>query len=263
MDSAPTVRRPLAFRHQMGWRNANQRHTSRLTGALHFAAILSHLERNIAGLERLVSDLIEISTRHHFALWQARGEIFGGWARSVSGSTAQDIGRIEDGVRDYRATGSMLRMPCYLALKAEALHLANRISEALEVINEAEAVVEDLKSAAGLPNCTGCAVCFSRLWVLTRPKLTPRFVKLSELHRSRSRFPWRNAQKRPTRSTAVKKRARQEDVDSDSLFDVFLERAAFRSAYALDRIQHSREQTFVFERREGLYGEPDKDLPSY
>src|ERR1700756_2388310 len=80
---------PLAFRHQMGWRNANQRHTSRLTGALHFAAILSHLERNIAGLERLVSDLIEISTRHHFALWQARGEIFGGWARSVSGSTAQ------------------------------------------------------------------------------------------------------------------------------------------------------------------------------
>jgi len=33
-------------------------------------------------------------------------------------------------------------MPCYLALKAEALHLANRISEALEVIEEAEAVVE-------------------------------------------------------------------------------------------------------------------------
>ena len=52
-------------------------------------------------------------------------------------------------------------------------------------------------------------------------------------------------------------------MDSDYLFDVFLERAAFRSAYALDRIQHSREQTFVFERREGLYGEPDKDLPSY
>ena len=36
----------------------------------------------------------------------------------------------------------MLRMPCYLALKAEALHLANRTSEALEVIKEAEAVVE-------------------------------------------------------------------------------------------------------------------------
>jgi len=43
----------------------------------------------------------------------------------------------------------------------------------------------------------------------------------------------------------------EEDVDSDSPFDVFLERAAFRSAYALDRIQHGREQTFMFERRRG------------
>ena len=36
----------------------------------------------------------------------------------------------------------MLRVPYYLALKAEALHLADRTSEALEAISEAEAVVE-------------------------------------------------------------------------------------------------------------------------
>ena len=36
----------------------------------------------------------------------------------------------------------MLRLPCYLALKAEALYLADRTSEALEAINEAEALVE-------------------------------------------------------------------------------------------------------------------------
>jgi hypothetical protein len=34
----------------------------------------------------------------------------------------------------------MLRMPHYLALKAEALHLAGRTSEALETIGEAEKV---------------------------------------------------------------------------------------------------------------------------
>ena len=33
-------------------------------------------------------------------------------------------------------------MPFYLALKAEALYLADRISEALEVLNEAEALAE-------------------------------------------------------------------------------------------------------------------------
>jgi predicted ATPase len=113
-----------------------------LAGTLHFAAILGHLERNPAEVERLVSDLIELSTRHNFALWVALGEILGGWARSASGSTAEGIAWIEDGIRDYRATGSMLRMPHYLALKAEALHLSNRTSEALEAIKEAEVVVE-------------------------------------------------------------------------------------------------------------------------
>src|SRR4030095_6756984 len=86
--------------------------------------------------------LIELSTRHNFALWLALGEILGGWARSASGSTAEGSAWIGDGIRDYLATGSMLRMPHYLALRAEALHLANRTSEALEAIEEAEAVVE-------------------------------------------------------------------------------------------------------------------------
>jgi tetratricopeptide (TPR) repeat protein len=116
--------------------------TPALAGALHFAAILSHLERNTAELERLVSNLIELSTCHNFAVWLAGGQIFCGWARSVSGRTAEGIGWIEDGMRDYRTAGSMLRMPYYLALKAEALHLANRTSEALEATKEAEAVVE-------------------------------------------------------------------------------------------------------------------------
>ena len=118
----------------------NDRHA--LAGTLHFAAILGHLERNPAEVERLVSDLIELSTRHNFALWLAGAEILGGWARSASGNTAESIARIEDGIRDYRASGTMLRMPHYLALKAEALYLADRNSEALEAIAQAEAVVE-------------------------------------------------------------------------------------------------------------------------
>ena len=46
------------------------------------------------------------------------------------------------GLDDWRPTGSMLWMPYLLAQKAEALHLADRTSEALEAINEAEAVAE-------------------------------------------------------------------------------------------------------------------------
>ena len=43
---------------------------------------------------------------------------------------------------DWRATGSKICVPYWLALKAEALHLADRTSEALEAIKEAEALVE-------------------------------------------------------------------------------------------------------------------------
>src|SRR6516225_8399122 len=43
------------------------------------------------------------------------------------------------------------------------------------------------------PNCTGCAECFSRLWVLRRLRLRLRFAKPSESPRSRSRFRFRIA----------------------------------------------------------------------
>ena len=116
--------------------------THALAAALLWATILSHLERNPAEVARLASDLIELSTRQNFAFWLPAAEIFRGWARSASGSTSEGIAWIEDGIRDYRATGSMLRMPYFLALKAEALHFADRFSGALETITEAEAWAE-------------------------------------------------------------------------------------------------------------------------
>ncbi len=139
-------------------------------------------------MDRLASDLIELSTRHNFVHWLAVGAIHRGWARSASGDTAEGIPWIEQGIRDFRATGAVLGLPCYLALKAEALHLADRTSEALEAINEAEALAERFEQRFGVPNCTGSAVCFSRLLVLTRPKLRLRSAKPSESQRSRSRF---------------------------------------------------------------------------
>jgi predicted ATPase len=45
-------------------------------------------------------------------------------------------------VQSLRATGSTVMVPLFLALKTEALHLADRTSEALEAIREAEAMAE-------------------------------------------------------------------------------------------------------------------------
>ena len=49
---------------------------------------------------------------------------------------------IEQGIGDLRANGVVLGLPGYLARKAEALYLADRTCEALEAINEAEALAE-------------------------------------------------------------------------------------------------------------------------
>ena len=110
--------------------------------ALYFAGALAHFERNAVEVERLASDLIELSTRHNFALWLAGGAILRSWARSASGRTVDGISRIEEGIGDWRATGSTICLPLFLALKAEALHLADRTPEALEAIKEAEAQAE-------------------------------------------------------------------------------------------------------------------------
>jgi hypothetical protein len=56
-----------------------------LAVALGFAASLEIAEHNLAEVERYSSDLIELSTRYHFAHHLAVGSIFSGWARSASG----------------------------------------------------------------------------------------------------------------------------------------------------------------------------------
>jgi hypothetical protein len=113
-----------------------------LASTLGAAAHVGQCQRNLGEVERFSSDLLELSTRHHFTQWMAIGAIYRGWARSASGDTAEGILGIEQGIRDLRATGTVLGLPYYLALKAEALYFVDRISEALETINEGEALAE-------------------------------------------------------------------------------------------------------------------------
>ena len=164
--------------------------THAIAMALYLAAGLRHFENDPAGVERYASDLIELSTRHHFASWVAAGEILQGWVRSVSGHAAAGLLRIEEGINDWRATGTTFSVPFWLALKAEALHLADRTLEALEAIKKAEALVERFEErwwSAELHRIRGL---FLATLVQTRPKLRLRFAQPSKSHESRIRFHW-------------------------------------------------------------------------
>jgi predicted ATPase len=113
-----------------------------LAGAVFNSGVLSLFERDFPEAERFASDVMELAARHSFAHWLAIGSILSGWARSALGKTAEGISCIENGIHDYRATGSVIGLPHFLALKAEALYFAHRTSQALEAIGEAEALAE-------------------------------------------------------------------------------------------------------------------------
>jgi hypothetical protein len=93
-------------------------------------------------MDHLAAELIELTTHQNFAQWLAVGAVYRGWARSALGDPTGGLAWIEDGIEDWRAPGSIRLMPFFLALKAEALHLADRTSEALETIRQAEALAE-------------------------------------------------------------------------------------------------------------------------
>jgi hypothetical protein len=109
---------------------------------LFYAACLGTFEHNPAKVACVASNMIELSARQGFAQWLAVGTLFRGWARSVSGDTAEGICLIEEGLKNLWATGTMVTTPLLLALKAEALHLANHTTEALKAIREAETSAE-------------------------------------------------------------------------------------------------------------------------
>ena len=113
-----------------------------LANAIFNSGVLAYFERDLSQAERSSSEVIELSTRHHLPFWLTIGSILRGWVRSVSGETVAGISWIKQGIEDYRAPGSMLGLPIFLALKSEALCAANRTSEALEAVEEGEAVAQ-------------------------------------------------------------------------------------------------------------------------
>ncbi|MBV8969643.1 MAG: hypothetical protein JO331_11375, partial [Verrucomicrobia bacterium] len=113
-----------------------------LTHTLWNAGFLAHFERDPIQVERCASELIELSTSQNFASWLPGAKVVRGWARSVTGDTAEGIAWIEHGIENMRAGGWTLCLPYAHSIKAEALHLADRASEALEAIREAEALAE-------------------------------------------------------------------------------------------------------------------------
>ena len=91
-----------------------------------------------AGAEELIS----FSNEQGLPFYSSVGHMWRGWALAMQGRDKEGLTELGDGLARYRAVGSELARPSYLALLAEALSEAGQPIEGLKVLAEALAVAE-------------------------------------------------------------------------------------------------------------------------
>ena len=151
------------------------------------AAWLAHFERDPAEVERLASDLFELSTVRNLHLSCAEQPSFA-VGRGVIQVKQPKASCGSRRIRDYRATGSILDMPFLTALRAETLYLADRTSDALEAIAEVEELIERFENRYWCAEIQRLRGVFLAALVPTRSRLRLHSAPQSESQRSRSRF---------------------------------------------------------------------------
>ncbi|MGA8478785.1 MAG: hypothetical protein WB696_12570, partial [Chthoniobacterales bacterium] len=113
-----------------------------LVQALSVGGFIAYCKREASEVQRLASEMLDLSTRHNFAFFRSGAAILRGWAQSALGDTTQGVLSIEHGVEAWRENGVVIDLSLWLALKAEALHLAGLTFKALETLTEAEEVIQ-------------------------------------------------------------------------------------------------------------------------
>jgi DNA-binding winged helix-turn-helix (wHTH) protein/predicted ATPase/class 3 adenylate cyclase len=111
--------------------------------ALSWVAILHwHRQEPQATLEQLEA-AVALATEQGFVQWAAQGTILCGRVLATQGHAAEGIAQIQQGLAAYRATGSELLRPYFLALLTEAYRSAGQAEAGLTVLAEALRLVDD------------------------------------------------------------------------------------------------------------------------
>jgi predicted ATPase len=95
-------------------------HQFSLALALHWAAMVHQLRRDVEPTRELAESLVALCTDHGFQQWRAGGTILVGWAQAEQENGGAGIARLCQGIGEYRAMGTKLFVPYYLSLLAAA-----------------------------------------------------------------------------------------------------------------------------------------------
>jgi class 3 adenylate cyclase/predicted ATPase len=97
------------------------------------------LLRDTAALAQHSAMVARLADEHGLNLWRALGSIYTGWSRAENGAVREGAAMIRDGIARYRAGGSALSLPLYLASLASLEGTLGNQPEALKLLGEAQA----------------------------------------------------------------------------------------------------------------------------
>ena len=120
-------------------------HPPSLAHALRLAGELHNLRREPVAIVDIAEDLLPLTVQHGSIVGTAIATMLRGWARVMEGNAAEGLEDVREGLRLWRQTGSRLYIPYRLGVVADALAVAGRQSEALQLLEEAIQATEQIE----------------------------------------------------------------------------------------------------------------------
>jgi predicted ATPase len=109
-----------------------------------FAAMFHQFRRDRHAVQERTKAFLALATEQGFGQLLAHGTILWGWTLAEQGQPEEGIAQIRQGLAAWRAMGTQLRLPRFLAMLAEAYGKAGRAEEGLSVLAEALAVMNEI-----------------------------------------------------------------------------------------------------------------------
>jgi predicted ATPase len=119
-------------------------HPFSLANALRFATTLHQCRREPQAAHARGEACVVLADEQGFAEVLAEATIMRGWALAAQGQRTEGVAQMRQGLAAYRASGTARQRPYYLALLAEAYGSIGQPAEALSVLAEALALVDQI-----------------------------------------------------------------------------------------------------------------------
>jgi predicted ATPase len=112
-------------------------HPNSLAVAMHFAAWIHLLRRQVQRTSGQAETLVALARRQGLPFWEAAGRIWSGWAAVAQGQGVAGMTQLRQGVAAWQDTGATLALPQYQILLAEAYGQVGQPDRGLTVLTEA------------------------------------------------------------------------------------------------------------------------------